>query len=82
MPSIPIVFGLVAFAGVFLFFLGLSRMRRQAGGSEDFANRLAAYGVTTAGAQSLPPASGFREIARWAVERLPLAASPLLPVRQ
>jgi tight adherence protein B len=61
MPSIPMVFGLVAFAGVFLFFLGLSRMRRQAGGSEDFANRLAAYGVTTAGAQALPPASGFRE---------------------
>jgi tight adherence protein B len=61
MPSIPMVFGLVAFAGVFLFFLGLSRLRRQAGGSEDFANRLAAYGVTTAGAQALPPASGFRE---------------------
>jgi tight adherence protein B len=61
MPSIPIVFGLVAFAGVFLFFLGLSRMRRQAGGSEDFQARLAAYGVTTAGAQALPPASGFRE---------------------
>jgi tight adherence protein B len=61
MPSIPIMFGLIAFAGVFLLFLGLSRMRRQAGGSEEFQQRLAAYGVTTAGAQALPPASGFRE---------------------
>src|ERR1700716_2190581 len=61
MPSIQMIFGLVAFAGVFLFFLGLSRMRRAAGGSEDFKARLAAYGVTTAGAQALPPASGLRE---------------------
>jgi tight adherence protein B len=61
MPSIQMIFGLIAFAGVFLFFLGLSRMRRAAGGSEDFQARLAAYGVTTAGAQALPPASGFRE---------------------
>jgi tight adherence protein B len=61
MPSIPIMFGLIAFAGVFLLFLGLSRMRRQAGGSEEFQQRLAAYGVTTAGAETLPPASGFRE---------------------
>ena len=59
--SIPVVFGLVAFAGVFLFFLGISQMRRAAGGSEDFAARLAAYGVTTAGATQLPPASGLRE---------------------
>jgi len=59
--SIPVVFGLVAFAGVFLFFLGLNQMRRSAGGSEDFQARLAAYGVTTAGAQALPPASGFRD---------------------
>ncbi len=59
--SIPVVFGLIAFAGVFLVFLGLSQMRRAAGGSEDFQARLAAYGVTTAGAQALPPASGLRE---------------------
>src|SRR6202158_2285761 len=59
--SIPLVFSLVAFAGIFLVFLGFSRMRRAAGGSEDFQARLAAYGVTTAGAQALPPASGLRE---------------------
>jgi tight adherence protein B len=59
--TIPVVFALVAFAGVFLFFLGISQMRRSAGGSEDFAARLAAYGVTTAGATQLPPASGIRE---------------------
>jgi len=59
--SIPVVFGLIAFAGVFLLFLGLSQMRRAAGGSEDFQARLAAYGVTTAGAQTLPPASGLRD---------------------
>ncbi|HKV89133.1 MAG TPA: type II secretion system F family protein [Candidatus Dormibacteraeota bacterium] len=59
--SIPVVFGLIAFAGVLLFFLGLNQLRRSAGGSEDFQARLAAYGVTTAGAQQLPPASGFRD---------------------
>ncbi len=59
--SIPVVFGLVAFAGIFLLFLGISQMRRSAGGSEDFEARLAAYGVTTAGAQTLPPSSGLRE---------------------
>jgi tight adherence protein B len=59
--SIPLVFGILAFAGVFLFFFGISRMRRSAGGSEDFQARLAAYGVTTAGAQALPPSSGLRE---------------------
>jgi tight adherence protein B len=59
--SIPMVFALVAFAGIFLVFLGFSRMRRAAGGSEDFQARLAAYGVTTAGATALPPASGLRE---------------------
>ncbi len=59
--SIPLVFGILAFAGVFLFFFGISRMRRSAGGSEDFQARLAAYGVTTAGAQTLPPSSGLRE---------------------
>jgi tight adherence protein B len=59
--SIPVVFGLVAFAGVFLFVLGISQMRRSSGGSEDFAARLAAYGVTTAGANELPPSSGIRE---------------------
>jgi tight adherence protein B len=59
--SIPVVFGLVAFAGIFLLFLGLSQLRRSAGGSEDFQARLAAYGVTTAGATPQPPAAGFRE---------------------
>src|SRR3981081_2833413 len=63
MPSLspPVIFGLIAFAGIFLLFLGLSQMRRAAGGSEDFQARLAAYGVTTAGATSLPPASGLRD---------------------
>jgi len=55
------IFALVAFAGVFLLFVGLSQMRRSAGGSEDFEARLAAYGVTTAGATNLPPATGFRD---------------------
>src|ERR1700674_5721509 len=59
--TIPVVFGLVAFAGIFLLFLGLSQLRRSAGGSEDFQARLAAYGVTTDGAVTLPPAAGFRE---------------------
>src|SRR6202158_5107547 len=59
--SIPVVFGLIAFSVVFLLFLGLSQMRRSAGGTEDFQARLAAYGVTTAGAVTLPPAAGFRE---------------------
>ena len=59
--SFPVVFALVAFGGVFLFFLGISRMRRSAGGADDFQARLAAYGVTTAGAQTLPPSSGLRE---------------------
>jgi tight adherence protein B len=58
---IPVVFGLVAFAGIFLLFLGISQMRRAAGGAEDFQARLAAYGVTTAGATALPPATGFRD---------------------
>src|SRR5882672_9005065 len=59
--SIPLVFGLIAGAGIFLLFVGISQMRRAAGGAEDFEARLAAYGVTTAGATALPPASGFRE---------------------
>ncbi|MEO8744764.1 MAG: type II secretion system F family protein [Candidatus Dormiibacterota bacterium] len=59
--SIPVVFGLIAFAGVFLLFLGISQMRRSAGGSEDFQARLAAYGVTTAGATTLPPSGGLRD---------------------
>ena len=59
--SIPLVFGLIAGAGIFLLFVGISQMRRAAGGSEDFQARLAAYGVTTAGATQLPPSSGFRE---------------------
>jgi len=59
--SFPVVFGLIAFAGIFLLFLGISQMRRAAGGSEDFQARLAAYGVTTAGAQTLPPSTGMRD---------------------
>ena len=59
--SAPVIFGLIAFAGIFLFFLGLGQMRRAAGGAEDFQARLAAYGVTTAGATQLPPASGLRD---------------------
>ncbi len=61
MPPIPVVFGLIAFAGVFLLFLGISQMRRAAGGTEDFQARLAAYGVTTAGAQALPQSAGLRD---------------------
>src|SRR5260370_33287776 len=56
------IFALLAFAGVFLFFIGLSQMRRSAGGSEDFQARLAAYGVTAAGANPLPPATGARDM--------------------
>lgn len=59
--STSVVFALIAFGGVFLFMLGIARMRRSAGGAEDFQARLAAYGVTTAGASALPPASGMRE---------------------
>jgi len=59
--SIAVVFGLIAFAGVFLFFLGISQMRRAAGGADDFQQRLAAYGVTTAGAQALPQSQGMRD---------------------
>jgi len=55
------ILALIVFAGVFLLFVGLSQMRRSAGGSEDFEARLAAYGVTTAGATTLPPATGFRD---------------------
>ena len=61
MPPVPVIFGLIAFVGVFLFFLGISQMRRSAGGSEDFQARLAAYGVTTAGAATLPQGSGMRD---------------------
>src|SRR5712691_3159655 len=61
MPPIPVVFGLIAFAGVFLFVLGVSQMRRSAGGAEDFQARLAAYGVTTAGAAALPQSAGMRD---------------------
>src|SRR5437879_12696750 len=55
------IFALLAFAGVFLLFVGLNQARRSAGGTEDFQALLAAYGVTTAGATQLPPASGFRD---------------------
>ena len=59
--SAPLIFALVAFAGIFLLFIGISQMRRAAGGSDDFQARLAAYGVTTAGAAAIPPSSGIRE---------------------
>ncbi len=59
--SIAVVFGLIAFAGVFLFFLGISQMRRAAGGSEDFQARLAAYGVTTTAGSQAIQGSGMRE---------------------
>lgn len=61
--SLPVVLALIAFAGVFLFFVGISQMRRAAGGSEDFESRLAAYGVTTtAGAMVLPQGgTSFRD---------------------
>src|SRR5260370_39556842 len=61
MPPIPVVLGLIAFASVFLFVLGVAQMRRSAGGAEDFQARLAAYGVTTAGAQALPQSAGMRD---------------------
>jgi tight adherence protein B len=60
MPT-AVIFALLAFAGVFLLFVGFSQMRRSAGGSEDFQARLAAYGVTTAGGTVLPPSGGMRE---------------------
>src|SRR5467141_4398379 len=60
--STSLVFALIAFAGIFLLFFGVSRMRRSAGGAEDFQARLAAYGVTTAGATTLPPATGARDM--------------------
>jgi len=58
---ISVIFGLIAFAGVFLLFLGISQARRSAGGSEDFQARLAAYGVTTAGATALPQSGSMRD---------------------
>ncbi len=61
-PTIPMVFAIVAGAGIFLVFLGLNQARRAAGGSEDFQARLAAYGVTTtAGAAQIPTTAGFRD---------------------
>ncbi len=56
--SIPVVWGLIAFAGVFLIFVGLSQGRRAAGGSDDFQARLAAYSVGTAGATPTGPTGG------------------------
>ena len=57
--ALALVFG----AGILLFFVGLSQMRRAAGGSEDFQSRLAAYGVGdgASSAGALAPPSGFRE---------------------
>src|SRR5579859_550296 len=60
--SVPMVFAIIAFAGVFLVVLGLNQARRSAGGAEDFEARLAAYGVTTtAGAAQMPTTAGFRD---------------------
>ena len=59
--SFPMVFGIIMAAAVFLIVLGLSQARRAAGGSEDFQARLAAYGVTTAGAAAIPDTAGFRD---------------------
>src|SRR2546421_4521542 len=59
--SFPMVFGLIMAAAVFLVVLGIAQARRAAGGSEDFQARLAAYGVTTAGAAQLPQSAGFRD---------------------
>ncbi len=56
--SIPVVWGLIAFAGVFLVFVGLSQGRRAAGGSDDFQARLAAYSVGTVGAAPAGPTGG------------------------
>ncbi len=59
--SFPMVFGLIMAAAVFLIVLGLAQARRAAGGSEDFQARLAAYGVTTAGAAPISSTAGFRD---------------------
>ncbi len=59
--SFPMVFGLIMAAAVFLVVLGIAQARRSAGGSEDFQARLAAYGVTTAGATPLQTTAGFRD---------------------
>ena len=59
--SFPMVFGLIMGAAVFLVVLGINQARRAAGGSEDFQARLAAYGVTTAGAAAIPSTAGFRD---------------------
>src|SRR2546427_6639948 len=59
--SFPMVFGLIMSAAVFLVVLGIAQARRAAGGSEDFQARLAAYGVTTAGATPPQSPAGFRD---------------------
>src|SRR5215831_2935712 len=59
--SFPMVFGLIMAAAVFLIVIGLAQARRAAGGSEDFQSRLAAYGVTTAGASPIASSAGFRD---------------------
>src|SRR5690348_13779261 len=59
--SFPMVFGLIMAAAVFLIVLGIAQARRSAGGTEDFQARLAAYGVTTAGAATMPTTAGFRD---------------------
>src|SRR5437899_11863105 len=59
--SFPMVFGLIMSAAVFLVVLGIAQARRAAGGSEDFQARLAAYGVTTAGAGPMATTAGLRD---------------------
>ena len=59
--SFPMVFGLIMSAAVFLVVLGIAQARRAAGGSEDFQARLAAYGVTTAGAAPMATTAGLRD---------------------
>src|SRR2546429_1418590 len=61
MPPSPVFFGWIPSAGVFLFSRAVGQMGRAAGGAEAFQARLAAYGVTTAGAAALPQTAGFRD---------------------
>ncbi len=59
--SIGLILAIFAGAGVFIFFLGLSMMRRAAGGADDFQARLAAYGVGDVGGTAPAAPHGFRE---------------------
>ena len=55
MPTIPLIFALVAFAGIFLLFFGISRMRRSAGGADAFHSILSAYVFSPSFSSPLPP---------------------------